>query len=672
MGRTKGLRVVLSDSLALSDYDSGIVTPLVEPQVDSPSGPQRTKRPNTGKGGTASQLRKVGEAVIDAPARRTGKGRQFVIPDGEPENIMAPSPVKKRTCKKGQKAAVPVVQTPDQSDGAGSTPTLHVAENGERFGFQKNPVPPGYIGLQPLGSEEHPVRLKSRIQRDRPHSHTHTEVATRPTVELPVMRAPAVRAGRALPDSASSILRPGSISENEETKHHSDNVYDELNMVDDDKFPPSNDEMRTSPPVKFSLDRHADENEDIGHTQRCQGQAERWVGHPGHASRKDYGQNRHEDPGERSQPQAGHLHGASKQARSNAIAEVPNVDYDVIKWHQKTNLSCSFSITDILAFSTQFWLHCQPAKNQSNNDRQVAGDSGDMKVDTDSEVQHTSVGRRTKAAKSIQDGAVVAKRKTLGFFLDLWVKLLNYTKACFRLHLAITDPFPAREEALSDTGICLELITESIVAWEAQNHRLEAGFYPQYEYDMATVIYNNSINFRSRIKQIAINVVPVEYKLSGSESEIKQKASALLKSSTFLRGERDEHDRTSNFVHSGLRSVCLQAFYDGGSKLLPQFPEFHNTIPHKALLLVATIVRNVIHVYSMYGHMNTKQTALGDSEKVYRKLMNMLKQVTNDKYHSEKLDDELRSWAVAGMTGVVVDGEPQGIESDSDWVVELN
>jgi hypothetical protein len=100
-----------------------------------------------------------------------------------------------------------------------------------------------------------------------------------------------------------------------------------------------------------------------------------------------------------------------------------------------------------------------------------------MKVDTDSEVQHTKVGRLTKAAKNAQGGAVVAKRKTLGFFPDLWVKLLNYTKACFRLHLAIADPFPAREEALSDTGICLELVTESIVAWEAQNRRLEAGIY---------------------------------------------------------------------------------------------------------------------------------------------------------------------------------------------------
>ena len=115
---------------------------------------------------------------------------------------------------------------------------------------------------------------------------------------------------------------------------------------------------------------------------------------------------------------------------------------------------------------------------QSNNNRQVAGDSdGDMEVDADSEVQHISVRHRTRVAKNAQDDAVVAKRKTLGFFPDLWVKLLNYTKACFRLHLAITDPFPTCEKALSDTGICIELITESIVAWEAQNHCLEAGIF---------------------------------------------------------------------------------------------------------------------------------------------------------------------------------------------------
>ncbi|KAG1734245.1 uncharacterized protein EDB91DRAFT_1084148 [Suillus paluster] len=479
--------VVLSDSSAHSDNDSGIVTPLVEPQVDSPLGPRHTKCPNAGKGGKASQLRKVGEAVIDAPARRAGKGQQFVIPDGEPENIMAPSSGKKRTHKKGQKNS--------------SAPTLHIGENGEMFGLQKNPIPPGYISLQPLGSEH-----------------------------------PSLGAGGALPDSASSILQPGSISEHEETENHSDKdmskVCDELNMVDNNNFPLSNDEMRTSPPVEFSLDRHADENQDIDHTQHHQGQAEQWVSRPVHASQKDYRQNRCEDPGKRSQP----------QARSNAIAEVvhhihqPNMDYDVVKRHQKTNCRArSASPMHLHSVRYSGFTVNQPKTKractsnlQSNNNHQVAGDSGDMKVDTDSE-----------AAQSIQDGAIVAKRKTLGFFPDLWVKLLNYTKACFRLHLAIAGPFPTHKEALSDTGICLELITESIVAWEVQNHCLEADFYPQYEYDMAT-IYNDSINFCSRIKQIVINIVSVEYKLSGSESEIKQKAKALLKSSKFLRGERDK------------------------------------------------------------------------------------------------------------------------------------
>ncbi|KAG1871541.1 hypothetical protein F4604DRAFT_1681630 [Suillus subluteus] len=571
MGRTKRLRVVLSDSSgpSLSDYDDlEIATPLVEPQVGSP--PRRTRRPNAGKGGAASQLRRAGEAVIDVPGRRTDKGRQFVIPDGEPENIMVPSPVKKRIRKKGQKAAVPAVTTPDQSDDAGSAPSMRVAEPGERFGLQKNPIPLGYVGLKPLGSEGHPEHQKSRIQRDRPCSHTHMEVSKRPAVELSAPIIPHLRLSN--PPVRKKLSGA-------ETKHHSNKDMSEVdygsNMVDDDKFPPSNDEMHTSPPIKSSLDRSADENEDIGHTHRCQGQAERRVDHLAHASRKDDRQNRRKD----------HM------CHSGFTVNQPNT-----KYARTSNL-------------------------QSNNNRQAAGDSdGDMKVDTDSEVQHTKVGCLTMAVKNAQGGVVVAKRKTLGFFPDLWVKLLNYTKACFRLHLAIADPFPAREEALSDTGICLEPVMESIVAWEAQNRCLEAGFYPQYEYDMATVsmlrqIYNDSINFHSRIKQIVINIVPVEYKLSGSESEIKQKAT---------------------------------------------------------LLLVATIVCNVLHVYSMYGHVNTKQTALGDSEKVYHKLTHMLKQVADDEYHSEKLDEALRSWTMAGMTRVVVDDEPQDIESDSDWVVELD
>ncbi|KAG1793659.1 uncharacterized protein HD556DRAFT_1308508 [Suillus plorans] len=142
-------QVVLSDSESmLSDYELVITKePSVKPQVDSPLRPWRTKCFNTGKVGSASQLRKVGDAVIDAPARRTGKGQQFVIPDGEPENIIAPSPVKKRTCMKGSKAAVPAVRIPDPSDDT---------ENGGRFRLQKNPIPPGYVSLQPLGLEEHP------------------------------------------------------------------------------------------------------------------------------------------------------------------------------------------------------------------------------------------------------------------------------------------------------------------------------------------------------------------------------------------------------------------------------------------------------------------------------------------------------------------------------------
>jgi hypothetical protein len=278
-------------------------------------------------------------------------------------------------------------------------------------------------------------------------------------------------------------------------------VDDGLNMVDDDKFPPSNDEMCTSSPVEFSLERSADENGDIGHTQHCQGQSEQQqrVDRLGHASQKDDRQDRRKDRGEQSQLQAGRLHGASKQARSNAIAEVvsnyymvysawinhghqPNVDYDVVKWHQKTNRRIqSPSPTYLHSVCHSGFMVKQPntkrtrtSNLRSNNNRPAAVDSdGDMKVDSDSEVQHTSVGRRTKAAS----GAVVAKQKTLGFFPDLWVKLLNDTKACFRLHLAIADPFSAREEALSDTGICLELVTESIVAWEAQNRRLEAGIF---------------------------------------------------------------------------------------------------------------------------------------------------------------------------------------------------
>jgi hypothetical protein len=58
-----------------------------------------------------------------------------------------------------------------------------------------------------------------------------------------------------------------------------------------------------------------------------------------------------------------------------------------------------------------------------------------------------------------------------------------------------------------------------------------------------TQVYNDAATFRSRIKQVVLAVVPLEYGLAlfqeNTIASVKTKASGLLKKTNFLRGDRD-------------------------------------------------------------------------------------------------------------------------------------
>lgn len=60
--------------------------------------PRRTQWAGAGAGGAISQLRKVGNTIETWTLARVPnvKARNVVVPPDEPENAMAPSPVKKK------------------------------------------------------------------------------------------------------------------------------------------------------------------------------------------------------------------------------------------------------------------------------------------------------------------------------------------------------------------------------------------------------------------------------------------------------------------------------------------------------------------------------------------------------------------------------------------------
>ncbi|KAG2737913.1 hypothetical protein P692DRAFT_20883111 [Suillus brevipes Sb2] len=387
----------------------------------------------------------------------------------------------------------------------------------------------------------------------------------------------------------------------------------------------------------------ADEDEDEDNTvvARVDGNQQNCVQHhPGQAEKRT---NR-----TRSVNQDRRQHSTTKAAHSNTPA-IPDTDYDLLQLHHAKNHQPR-----------------SPSPTYLNNIR-----SQHPKYKCARTGDNIDTGRKRCNAKKKGD---VANPTTLGFFPHLLGKLIDYAKANFRLYLAISDSFPDKEDALS--GICGEAIMEAIVHWQDQKHQVVKGYYPKYKREMAIVVYNDAATFQSWIKQVVLAVVPLEYGLAllqgNTITSVKTKASGLLKKTNFLHGDCDAEGRTSNFANNALRTICHKVYYDSGSKSLRQFPAFQKTIPSNALILVATIVRNVLEIYSKHGQATgAKQTAIPDSEAAYESISTLYECVNKDPYHDPKLRQMLQSWAAEGLNthGTVLGNEGH---NSSDWDIDLD
>ncbi|KAI6032171.1 hypothetical protein BKA83DRAFT_4488779 [Pisolithus microcarpus] len=253
---------------------------------------------------------------------------------------------------------------------------------------------------------------------------------------------------------------------------------------------------------------------------------------------------------------------------------------------------------------------------------------------------------------------VVVRPTTLAFFGPLWCKLLGEAKARMQLYVATEVPFLRHEMAID--GVCMEILVEMVIKYEDNGLELEAGFYPEHKRSMATILFNDTKTFRSEIKKVTVRIVPFEYGLYPPETIddnaeridfVKKKATQLLESARYLCGDLDSLGRTSNFAHSALKKTCLAVYYCTSSKSLCRFAEFQESVPVKALALVAAIIRSVLMTFKKHG-VAKNETLCGDEiEEACNNIMRLIDQVWYDDYHGSKLDKMLREWAKAGMMG---------------------
>ncbi|KAI5994206.1 hypothetical protein EDD15DRAFT_2366882 [Pisolithus albus] len=326
------------------------------------------------------------------------------------------------------------------------------------------------------------------------------------------------------------------------------------------------------------------------------------------------------------------------------------------------------------------------ARHQSRN-RRPCPPSPTYLTGTISSEKHRSKKLRSNAVSHVQgrlhseedslgdSSSLVSERRT--FFGPLWCKLLGEAKGRMRLYVATEVPFLRREMAID--GVCMEILVEMVIKYEDDGLELEAGFYPEHKRSMAMILFHDTQTFRSEIKKAAVRIVPFEYGLYPPENIddnaeridfVKKKAAQLLEGARYLRGDLDPLGRTSNFAHSALKKTCLAVYYCTSSKSLRRFAEFQESVPVKALALVAAIIRSVLTTFKKHGVAKNETLSGDEVEDAYNNITHLVNQVWSDDYHGSKLDKMLWEWAKAGMTGYSA-REIVGSETD-EWQVVLD
>ncbi|KAH0831087.1 hypothetical protein J3R83DRAFT_13648 [Lanmaoa asiatica] len=318
-------------------------------------------------------------------------------------------------------------------------------------------------------------------------------------------------------------------------------------------------------------------------------------------------------------------------------------------------------------------------------------------------------GRHGRYSKNPK-GTIQAKAWYIGFYPPLWTQLLETAKAEMRHSLFRQHPFlPDKKTAVK--GECYEVLLGVIARYEKEQMPVERGMvcslirtqansflgFSERKDDMATLLYDDVGSFRSVIKKATQEAVPVGYALFAPPSVIsrevrtaivKDKAKQLLEHSAYLQGELNENGKTLHFGHPILKQICLSIFYASSRKSLRIFPEFHQSVPLKALAFVAAIVsnpllppanpyyalqvRSVLTVYRNDGKDTNPAMNVKDLETAYNKFFQSLQATKKHRSKGPRLGDMLANWAFEGMDGYYSNGAGDDDGMDGEFSMEIS
>ncbi|KAG1906230.1 uncharacterized protein F5891DRAFT_556510 [Suillus fuscotomentosus] len=210
--------------------------------------------------------------------------------------------------------------------------------------------------------------------------------------------------------------------------------------------------------------------------------------------------------------------------------------------------------------------------------------------------------------------------------------------------------------------------------------QFKAGVWPEQQYNMTRLLYDNLSTWRSDLKKTAISIAPLSYSLFPPSSVppqqratwIESAAGDLLKGGSFLRFGTDENGRMRNLAHPALRDTCVAFFYMRPYWVARRQPDhFCMQLPISCLALVATAFHCVFDglekngTGKCYPNFSSK-----DYSPVYRKMLQIIKDTLKDEYHGPRLLAQLREWAEVGWAeNIKLDGSAAEARHDHLQVI---
>ncbi|KAG2112661.1 uncharacterized protein F5147DRAFT_650814 [Suillus discolor] len=242
---------------------------------------------------------------------------------------------------------------------------------------------------------------------------------------------------------------------------------------------------------------------------------------------------------------------------------------------------------------------------------------------------------RIKRSKEPNDGP---KPTQLTWYGPHWTSFLEDAKGECRTEHALQNPFPTLIKDLPAS--VTEVLVAVLVAWDQEGKQFKAGIWPQQKPNMARLLYDDLATWRSDLKKSVMSIAPVQYSLIPlplvptqlCAEWIEKAAAALLANSLFLRHGVDNM-RQPDIFRNQLPLSCLAL------------------VGTAVLFLYYSIVSSTVSEKNGNGKYYPKFTAK-EYGPIYRKMLQLLKDILKDRYHGPILLVQLREWAQVGWAEI--------------------